>query len=384
MPRSPNLSSSARAIRESIFSRLAGRLANHPDPVPLHLGDTYLPPPPAARSITLEELCRYGVPAGEAPLLQRLAKKLREKNHLEWVEPMHLQVTVGATGALAAAARAVLDPGDEMVTPTPHWPLIRGITTNAGAIAVERPLTQLLYADPTLDAAELIEPAISQRTAALYLTTPNNPDGKVLSRKQLESLAELARRNDLWVLSDEVYEDLLFGDEHVSIASLPGMAERTVSVFSLSKSFALAGHRLGYVVAAEAPMKALRKIVNHTVYNVPAALQAMAVALIDDPRTSAWLDEARAIYRRARDAASAALPIAHLLPDAATYLFVDLSHHCGEDLWPVVEKLLDAGVSISPGEQFGRGFEKHARLCFTAVPEARVLIGLQRIARLLG
>src|SRR6476620_7390663 len=103
MPRSPHLSSSARAIRESIFSRLAGRLQNHPDPVPLHLGDTYLPPPPAAQSLTLDSLCRYGVPAGEAPLLERLAKKLREKNHLAWVEPKHLQVTVGATGALAAA-----------------------------------------------------------------------------------------------------------------------------------------------------------------------------------------------------------------------------------------------------------------------------------------
>src|SRR5205823_8449394 len=187
-----------------------------------------------------------------------------------------------------------------------------------------------------------------------------------------------------WVLSDEVYEDLLYDQEHVSIASLPGMAERTISVFSLSKSFALAGHRLGYLVAAEAPMRALRKIVNHTVYNVPAPLQATAVRLFDDPASEAWLNDARAQYRAARDAASAALPIPHPLPDAATYLFVDLAPCCGDDLWPLVERLLDAGVSISPGEQFGRGFERHARLCFTAVPAERVLAGIERIARLLG
>jgi aspartate/methionine/tyrosine aminotransferase len=396
VPKPPALSASARAIRESIFSRLAGRLAHHPDAVPLHLGDTWLPPPPGA-SVDARGLSRYGVPAGEPALLERLAHKLRTRNGLGFVEPHHLQVTVGATGALAAAARAVLDPGDEMIVPTPHWPLIRGIVTNAGGVPVEVPLSQKLYASASKsdasasnsdavaqNAAALIEPAISPRTSALYLTSPNNPDGKVLSRAQLLGLAELAQRHDLWVLSDEVYEDLIYDGEHVSIASLPGMAERTISVFSLSKSFALAGHRLGYVAAAEAPMRALRKIVNHTVYNVPAALQETAARLYDDPATLEWLNDARAQYRRARDAASAALPLPHFLPDAATYLFVDLAPCCGDDLWPLVERLLDAGVSISPGEQFGRGFEKHARLCFTAVPTERVLVGIERIARLLG
>jgi aspartate/methionine/tyrosine aminotransferase len=384
MPRAPQLSASARAIRESIFSRLAGRLANHPDAVPLHLGDTWLPPPPAARLLPSEEVSRYGAPAGEAPLLQRLAHKLRTRNGISFVQPHHIQVTVGATGALAAAARAVLDPGDEIILPTPHWPLMRGIVTNAGGVPVEVPLTQFLYADASKDAAALVEPALTAKTAAIYVTTPNNPDGKVLSRRHLQQLADFAIAHDLWVLSDEVYEDLIYDGEHVSIASLPGMAERTLSVFSLSKSLALAGHRLGYVAAAEAPMKALRKIVNHTVYNVPAPIQEMAARVFDDPSTAVWLAGVREQYRGARDAASAALSIPHPLPDAATYLFVDLSPYCGDDLWPLVERLLDAGVSISPGEQFGHGFERHARLCYTATATERVLVGIERIARLLG
>jgi aspartate/methionine/tyrosine aminotransferase len=388
MPRTPKLSTAGGAIRESIFMRLQGRLARHgADGVPLHLGDTCLPPPPAARAALIADAAdwRYGAPVGEAALLQALAQKLRARNGLAWVAAPHLQVTVGATAGLAAAARAVLDPGDEIICPTPHWPLIRGIVSNVGAVAVEVPLSQALYAEPARDAAAIIEPAIGPRTTALYVTTPNNPDGKQLSRRHLEQLAALACAHDLWVLADEVYEDLAWADPHVSIASLPGMAERTLTVFSLSKSYALAGYRLGYVVGGEAPMHALRKIANHTVYNVPALLQRTALALLADPASASWLGEARAHYLRARDRASAQVAAPHFVPDGATYLFLDLSAHApAGDLWPLIERLLDAGVSIAPGEQFGAGFARHARLCFTAVPPERLEVGLARLASVLN
>jgi aspartate/methionine/tyrosine aminotransferase len=388
VPRSPTLSSSARALRESIFSRLQGRLAKHgADGVPLHLGDTYLAPPMAARE-ALEASAsdwRYGAPAGEAPLLGALADKLRTRNRLDWVAETNLQVTVGATAALAAAVRAVVDPGDEVICPTPHWPLIRGIVTNAGGVAVEAPLSQTLYADPRADAAAILEPHIGPRTVALYVTTPNNPDGKQLTLRHVEQLAELARRHDLWVLADEVYEDLAWAEPHVSIASLPGMAERTLTVFSLSKSYAIAGHRLGYVVGAGSPMHALRKIANHTVYNVPSLLQRAGLALVTASSSQAWLEETRVLYRDLRDEASRLLPAPHFVPDGATYLFADLSRWAPTgDLWPLVEKLLDAGVSIAPGEQFGRDFSRHARICFTAVPVERLRIGLARLAGVLS
>jgi aspartate/methionine/tyrosine aminotransferase len=388
MPRAPQLSTAAKAIRESIFSRLAGRLAKHgADGVPLHLGDTYLAPPRALQIPVGDPAhFRYGAPAGEAGLLAALAEKLRAKNGLAWVEPKCLQVTAGATQALAAAARAVLDPGDEVIVPTPHWPLIRGIVTNAGAVPVEVPLTQRLYADARADAAAILEPHIGPRTVALYVTTPNNPDGKVLDRRQLESLAELARRHQLWIFADEVYEDLNYMGPHISIASFPGMAERTLTVFSLSKSYALAGYRLGYAVAAPDTMHALRKIVNHTVYNIPDVLQRAALAVLEDAASVRWLDEARAIYLAARAQASAGCPAPHFAPDGATYLFADLSRWMPDEqaVWPLVERLLDAGVSISPGEQFGRDFARHARLCFTAVPPDRLAIGLDRLRAILA
>ncbi|MCU1277968.1 MAG: Aspartate aminotransferase, partial [bacterium] len=235
------------------------------------------------------------------------------------------------------------------------------------------------------DAAAILEPHITARTAALYLTTPNNPDGKQLARRHLEQLAELARRHDLWVLADEVYEDLAWAEPHLSIASLPGMAERTLTVFSLSKSYALAGHRLGYVVGAAAPMHALRKIANHTVYNVPSLLQRAALALVTDPSSRTWLAETKERYRQARDEAGALVQAPHFVPDGATYLFVDLSRWAPSgDLWPLVERLLDAGVSIAPGEQFGRDFARHARICFTAVAPDRLRVGLARMAAVLS
>ena len=388
MPRPPQLSASARALRESIFSRLQGRLGQHgADGVPLHLGDTCLAPPASAREtpVTTAADWRYGAPAGEAPLLAALADKLRRRNRLHWVTEANLQVTVGATAALAAAARALLDPGDEIICPTPHWPLIRGIVTNAGGVVVEAPLTQALYADADADAGALLAPHITPRTVALYVTTPNNPDGKQLTRRHLEQIAALARAHDLWILADEVYEDLAWAHEHVSIASLPGMAERTLTAFSLSKSYAIAGHRLGYVVGAAAPLHALRKVANHTVYNVPSVLQRIGLTLLTDPAARAWLDAARASYCEARDEASRLLLAPHFVPDGATYLFADLSRHAPHgDLWPLVERLLDAGVSIAPGEQFGRHFARHARICFSAVPRDRLRVGLARLAEVLS
>jgi aspartate/methionine/tyrosine aminotransferase len=387
MPRAPSLSGAAAALRESIFSRLAGRLAAHPDAVPLHLGDTYLPPPASALRLDPSRSLHYGLPAGERTLIERLIDKLTQQNRLT-ISGAQLQITCGATQALAAAARAVLDPGDEVLVPTPCWPLIRGILTNAGAAPVEVELSQRLYADPALDPAMLLLPRISPRTAAIYVTTPNNPDGKVLSRAQLESIARLAVEHDLWVLADEVYEDLIYGGPHVSIATLPGMAERTLTAFSLSKSLGLAGYRLGYLIGPPEAMGAARKIVNHTVYNVPDVLQLAAARLIGSEEERAWRAEVGAHYLLARARVGALLPAPAFLPEAGPYFLLDLRAVVaarGEgSLWPLVEALLEDGVSISPGEQFGAAFAAHARICFSAVPIDRLELGISRIARRLA
>jgi aspartate/methionine/tyrosine aminotransferase len=167
------------------------------------------------------------------------------------------------------------------------------------------------------------------------------------------------------------------------------MADRTVTAFSLSKTYALAGLRLGYVVAAPPVMHAIRKVANHSVYNVPAALQRAGLAALEGG--AAWIDGARARYRAARDLASRGLSAPHFLPDGGAYLFLDLTRYLPEGDDPLDRKidrlhdrLLDGGVAVSPGLQFGTRYAAHARLCYTALPIDQLEAGVARLSQLLG
>ncbi len=389
MPRFPSISAPASALPASIFARLASRLAHHRgETYPFHLGDTHLLPPDAGRVEKIAwgdeptHLYRYGAPAGDAALIDALCAKLAAKNGIT-AKPSQLQITAGATHAFSCAARATLDQGDEVILLAPFWPLFRGHVLSIGARPVEVPFTSRLYADPTLDARALIEPHITSRTSAIYLITPGNPDGKVLGARELEAIADVARRHDLWVLADEVYEDYAFDDRaHVSIAALPGMAERTLTVFSFSKAYAQAGLRVGYVVGPEPIMLSVRRLANHSVYNVPRAMQSAALAALTTGAT--FLRDAREAYRTARDLTVHALRH-HLplhVPDGGSYVFVDFGPHLapGERAIDALERLAAEGILLAPGDAFGEAYGNWARFCYTAVPRDRLSAGLAKIA----
>ena len=395
MARFPSLSAPASTLRESVFARLAGRLAaasQRGEVYPLHIGDTHRPPPAAARLAARADLddpalFRYGSPAGEPALLDALAEKCRVRNALPFADRASILVTAGATLALSAAVRALLDPGDELLIFSPYWPLIHGICTGAGVVPVEVEVTQRLYADPAFDLASALAARVTPRTRALYLITPNNPDGKVLDRAALETVARFAREHDLWVIADEVYEDILFSGTHLSIGSLPGMAERTVTAFSLSKSYALAGYRLGYVVADPRLVHAMRKLANHAIYNVPVVLQRAGLAALEG--AGEWMAESREVYRSLRDLASANVRAPHFVPDGGAYLFLDLSREIealggGDDgTLRLFDRLIDDGVALAPGSQFGSAYARHARLCYTAIAPERLSAGIARLAETL-
>lgn len=394
VPRFPSLSAPTQTLPSSILDRLKRRAAAYEGSViPLHIGDTHLAPPARSRlgalGFTTErdpDLYRYSPPPGKQLLLEALVAKLRRQNRLEFVQPDHIQVTVGATHALACAVRALLDPGDHMLLPSPYWPHIRGVALAAGIRPVEAPFSHLLLRRPGADPEELLEEYVTPETAALYLCNPNNPDGKVLSADQLAAVSRVARRHDLWVLADEVYEDLLHdGRRHVSMASLPGMAERTVTVFSFSKSYGLAGLRVGYVVGPTAALVGLRKLSHHTVYCVPRAMQLAALLALESGAD--FLAEARRTYQETRDAVHARLGEICLSPEGSTYLFLDLSRfrRPGEpDALGVLERIADAGVLLAPGAAFGHDYGDWARLCFTPVERHSLDEALDRIARVLG
>lgn len=390
----PKLSATAGAIRASVFSDLAPRIEARARSggslVALHIGDTHLAPPRAARfgGVARDDFepALYGYGAITSTPELRAACASRASSRLGAVDPArHVLVGCGATHAIFCAVRAVLDEGDDVLLASPYWPLSHGILSAAGARPVEVPLTSRLYRDPSLDAGEVLEAAATPRTRAVYVITPNNPDGKVLSRRDLEAVARVARTRNWWVVADEVYADYTYDREHVSIASLDGMRDRTITASSFSKSHALAGARVGYVVAPEEVVAAARKVSTHTVFNVPVVAQRVATAAMADD--AAWIGDARREYRAARDVVVEALrgaPVDFSVAEGGSYLFVDFARALGDrPLLALLERAIDHGVLLAPGEAFGAGFERCARLCFTSVPRAVLVDGVARLRRAL-
>jgi aspartate/methionine/tyrosine aminotransferase len=312
-------------------------------------------------------LHRYGATAGTNELRSAIARKTGRDAASE------ILIGNGGTHALFCAARAVLDDGDEVILASPYWPLAPGIFTACGAIPVEAPLTQRLYASPALDPYAVFEAARTPRTKAIYYITPNNPDGKVLSAAQLARIADFARDHDLWVFADEVYSDIAFVDVPPSIALLPGMAERTIALHSLSKSHALAGIRVGYFAAPASVVALGRRVSTHSAFNVSVAMQRAALAALAD---ADFPPAARDTYRKVRDDCAAALSgIDFHLPEGATYFFLDFK----SPALPILERAVDRGVLLAPGHAFGVEYTNFARLCFTAVPPAKALEGIARL-----
>ncbi len=386
------LSRPVTEMRAGVFADLefaiAARRASGGDLVPLHIGDTYRSPPARARierviaDATDEALYAYGATPGMLELREAIARHLLETHRAHpQVTEAHVLLGVGATHALSCAARVLLDAGDEVIVATPYWPLTHGIVTQTGARVVEVPLTGALYANPAADAGAILGAAITDRTRALYVISPNNPDGKVLSRAAAESIARLAIERDLWVFSDEVYADYTYAGVATSLAQLPGMAERTLTAFSFSKSHALAGARIGYVVGPAELVAAARKVSVHTAFNVPVAMQRVALAALGDD--TGWIASAREDYVRARDASAEALSgsgVRFSVAEGGVYLFLDFTDVlAGRPLKALMELAIERGVLLAPGESCGAAHASCARLCYTSVPLPRVLEGIARL-----
>ena len=237
MPRPPNVIREVAEMPGAIFSKLQARIQKHPGPLfPLHVGDTWLDPVEGARMedltlATQPRLHHYVSPQGEPALIDALVQKLRAKNGLQ-VEPGAVLVTAGATGALASALGALLAPGEEVVILSPFWPLIRGIVQAFRGRPVELPFYDRVGS--AAEAVAALRGVIGPNTVAIYVSSPSNPPGRVLPPDWLEAIAALARSLDLWLISDETYEDYVFHGEHVSAARFA--PERTLTAFSFSQA----------------------------------------------------------------------------------------------------------------------------------------------------
>lgn len=306
---------------------------------------------------------------GNASLRAALIEKLARENGIR-CEPDDVVVTDGGTHALFLAFQALLGDGDELLVLSPHWMAIPKLVGFAhGATFRTLPL-YLDVLEDRLAPAELaarVRAALRPNTRGIYLNTPNNPTGAVLTREQLAALAEVAIERDLWVVSDEAYEHLLFdGTRHVSIASLPGMAERTLSVYTLSKSYAMTGWRLGYVVSPPALRAVMGPLLAfYTTHGVFPAAQSAARAAITGPQDA--VESMRRAYEDRRDLLIAGLAgqgaIRVPKPRGAFYVFADVSGALdGRDIWALVDEWLSIGVAVLPGTAFGPEYGNWVRM----------------------
>ncbi len=334
-------------------------------------GEPFMPTPDfvkdAMRAALDANQTRYAPSSGIPQLLDALRAKLASKNQLD-VTAKDIIVTSGGAHGLFCAFQASVNPGDEVMFFSPYWTPIGDQVRFAGGVPVRVPWDEVRGHDNLSDA---LESRRTYRTRVIYVNSPANPSGDVLSRAQLASVAEFARANNLVVIADDAYEDLHYDGEHTSIAALPEMRERTITVYTLSKSFSMTGWRIGYVVAPEPFMEFIRKLVLNTTNGVSTPTQHAAVAAIaHDPH---FFDPIREEYRRRRDLLVGGLRDAGfdcLNPPGAFYTFPDVRTRLGGDSWKAMETLLErTSIASVPGAVFGPEGEGHLRMSFSTSME---------------
>jgi aspartate/methionine/tyrosine aminotransferase len=322
-----------------------------------------------------ENRTRYAPSSGIPELRAAIVEKVRRKNRIP-AEADHVVVTTGGLHGLLVALLATVNPDDDILIFSPYWTPMKDVAALAGG---------RLRLIPWVDARRegfrsTLERYATPHSRTLLVNTPANPTGTVLTAEELAEIAEFVRERDLVVISDEAYEDVTFETPHVSIAALPGMFERTVSVFTLSKSYAMTGWRVGYVVAPEPWMSAIRKLVLNTINVVSTPMQWAAVAALTEGE--AFIERARAAYRERRDrlvAGLRTLGFACEPPQGTFYAFPNVEHALGPKSWEAFDRLLKrAGVSTVPGVVFGPHGEGHLRFTFS-VPLETIDAALEAI-----
>jgi aspartate aminotransferase len=344
-------------IRNKVMEMRADGLQVHS----LHGGEPYFETPEgikyAAMKALVDNYTHYAPSSGVLPLRQALVEKLVAKNQIP-VTTDEVIATVGGSQGLYAAFQSVLDPGDDALVFSPYWTPIGDLVTGAQA----RPLLV-----PTITARrngirKTLEQFSTPKTRAIYYNTPQNPSGLVFTRAEAEEVAAFAIERDMVVIADEAYEDLVYDGEHVSIASLPGMAERTITCFTFSKTYAMTGWRAGYAVAKEPFMTALRKMVLYSTNGVATPVQYAMIHALKTTETeiAAYLEE----YRKRRDLLVSALNEVGLdcePPAGAFYAFPNVEKIHKNSRTAAQILLEKAHIATIPGSVFGAQGEGHLR-----------------------
>jgi len=349
-------------------------------PFRLDQGDVSFDAPPSvktalARGIA-ENRSHYVQTTGIPPLVERLVEKLRQVNHVPVGSPDEVMVTSGGIHGVYAVCQGLLEPGDEVLVPDPEWPPAAGNVACARAVAVPYPLHASRAWRPDIDELERL---VTPKTRAIYVNSPHNPTGGVLARADLEAIAALATKRNLWVFSDEAYEDVLFdGHTHTSIASLPGMYARTIPIYTFSKTYAMTGLRLGYLAVHDRAIRdRVRKILFYTVSNTSSLIQYGGLGALEGSQDVVTDFRKELAVRRDLFCEGIATAARGLLsgtpPSGAFYAFLKidpdwrspLPNAPGSLSWAMTEFLIKRGrIGCVPGVDFGAHGEGYVRFCF--------------------
>ena len=385
----PTLSQKIQALQggaETSFTRMVRLAAGTPNLITLGRGDPDLQTPSHIVEAAVGALqtghVNYTPPPGLITLREAIAEKMANERNLIYDPNTEIIVTAGAQEAISVVMQTLLDPGDEVLLPDPYYTAYEMATGLAFGTVVRIPT----YAENDFEVQpEAIEAAITPRSRLLVLVSPNNPTGGVISREALQRIAEIAQRHNLIVVSDELYERIVFdGATAPSIATLPGMRERTIIISGFSKTYCMTGFRVGYLAGPTALMTALQE--PHHIFTIcaPTASQYAALAALQGSQDC--VDEIVGIFGKRRQTLmeslhSAGVPFPH--PAGAFFVFADI-RATGMTSSAFAEELLQKeSVLVFPGTQYGPCGEGFLRISYLAeIPDIeRAVEKLQRVYR---
>lgn len=375
------LSKRTKTFTDSVIRRMT-RIANQYDAINLSQGFPDFDPPKEIlnrlEQVAHEDFNQYAITWGAQNFRDALAKKQSKYMNLDLDSNKNIVITCGSTEAMMAAMMSVCDPNDKVIVFSPFYENYGADTILCGANPIYVPLHPPVF---NFDREEL-ENAFKQNPKALILCNPSNPCGKVFSKEELEYIASLAIKYDTYVITDEVYEHIVYAPyKHTYFASLPGMFERTISCSSLSKTYSINGWRLGYCIAPENIIEQIKKV--HDFLTVGAAAPLQEAAVVGLEFSDAYYDELQKLYTHKKDLfinGLKELNIPHTEPQGAYYVMVDISEFgYDSDLDFCVDLIKNVGVAAVPGSSFFKEEENRYIRFHFAKKDETLLAALDRL-----
>lgn len=372
----------SKTVQPSLTRALFNMAKEYSDVIDFTLGDPDVQPHQAIKdagcAAIQEGKTRYSQNAGLLPLRETIADYYKRTEGFEYNPNSEVIVTVGAMEGLYLALLALLNPGDEVIIPAPYYVNYVQMVNlcHAKAVVVDNPDAEKLSFN-----IEDVERAITEKTKAIIINTPSNPSGRIISQEKIQALAELAKKYDLVVISDEVYKCLIYDQASFkSIVAIEGMRERTVLINSLSKEFCMTGWRIGYVLAPEELIATMTKLQENVVACAPLPSQYAAIEAFSGKEN--YSENMVKIFTSRRNTLVQGIQALPLLrctaPQATFYLMVDISA-TGYTSYDFAVALLKAQqVAVVPGVAYGKSCDKYIRIAFT-LEEDKIKEGVRRI-----